>query len=120
MERCKFDSTIKIIASSRVISRASALTVSSSASSQAFFLRWPDTIPYRSLIPNESKNLIEAGRPISSTHAAHSAFRIMPICACIEEAAGTAAHFAGRENLTPREVDVSVLSDVLISHGALV
>ena len=77
------------------------------------------TIPYRSLIPNESKNLIAAGRPISSTHAAHSAFRIMPICTCIGEAAGTAAHFAGKENLTPREVDVSALREVLISHGAL-
>lgn len=47
VERCKFDSTIKIIASSRVISRTSAFTVSSPASSQAFFLRWPDTISYR-------------------------------------------------------------------------
>jgi len=49
------------------------------------------TIPYRSLTPVNLRNVIVAGRPISSTHGAHSAIRVMSICASVGEGAGTAA-----------------------------
>lgn len=48
------------------------------------------TIPYRCLVPKGSRNLLVAGRCISSTHEAQASYRIMPICCCLGEAAGIA------------------------------
>ncbi len=48
-------------------------------------------IPYRCIVPENSKNLIMACRAISSTHGAHSSLRVMPVVASIGEAAGLAA-----------------------------
>ncbi len=78
------------------------------------------TVPYRALIPKDSSNVIVAGRPISSTHAAHSSFRIMPITSCIGEAAGVAAHFAVRSDCAARDVDIKRVQDTLTDHGALI
>ena len=46
------------------------------------------TVPLRSLIPVEIKNLAVCGRPISATHEAHSAIRVMPIAASVGHGAG--------------------------------
>ncbi|HHX53364.1 MAG TPA: FAD-dependent oxidoreductase [Clostridiales bacterium] len=78
------------------------------------------TIPYRAIIPARSKNLLVAGRPISSTHAAHSSFRIMPITSCIGEAAGVAAYLAAKNCCAPRDIDVSKMQEMLTERGALV
>lgn len=77
------------------------------------------TIPYRALVPKGIDNLIVAGRPISSTHEAHSAYRIMPICTCIGEGAGTAASIAVKENIPFREVDYKKIQSLLSKYGAL-
>lgn len=77
------------------------------------------TIPYRALLPKGMDNLIVAGRPISSTHEAHSAYRVMPICTCIGEGAGTAASIAVKRNLAFRDVDYKEIQSLLDSHGAL-
>jgi len=77
------------------------------------------TIPYRALIPKGFDNLIAAGRPISSTHEAHSAYRVMPICACIGEGAGAAAAVAVKYNQALRDVDVKKLHEILDRNGAL-
>lgn len=64
-------------------------------SAQTQIIRIPQgdwyTIPYRSLIPIKITNTLTAGRPISSDHVAHSAIRVMPICAVMGHAAGIAA-----------------------------
>ena len=70
------------------------------------------TIPYRAIIPAGSKNLLVAGRPISSTHAAHSSFRIMPITSCIGEAAGVAAYLSAKNDCAPRDIDVSQMQEM--------
>jgi len=49
------------------------------------------TIPYRSLVVQDADNLLCAGRCIGCTHEAQASVRIMPICCCMGEAAGTAA-----------------------------
>lgn len=77
-------------------------------------------IPYRALIPVGAKNLIVAGRPISSSHEAHSSLRIMPITTCIGEAAGAAAHMAAKTDTECGLIDVEALRSGLIDHGALV
>lgn len=77
------------------------------------------TIPYRALIPKGIDNLIVAGRPISSTHEAHSAYRVMPICTCIGEGAGVAAGIAVKENCSFRQVNVKEIQEVLSQNNAL-
>lgn len=75
-------------------------------------------IPYRSLVPKRIDNLLIAGRPISSTHEAHSAIRVMPIAAAIGEAAGAAAALCVKNGTTPRKLDVAELRRVLVAQGA--
>lgn len=75
-------------------------------------------IPYRAIVPLGIDNLLIAGRPISSTHEAHSAIRIMPICSAIGEAAGTAAALCAREDMLPRNLDVIELQHALLNQGA--
>jgi hypothetical protein len=79
------------------------------------------SIPYRSLVPEGLANVLVAGRPISATHVAHSAIRIMPICASIGHAAGVAAGLAlKRDPLIPfKDLRVSEVQDLLRAQGAI-
>ena len=76
------------------------------------------TIPYRSLLPKEIDNMLVAGRCISATHEAQASIRIMPICACLGEAAGTAAAVAKRTGTTTHSVDVKAVQGCLKKRGA--
>ena len=73
------------------------------------------SIPYRSLLPREYDNLLVAGRCISATHEAQAAVRVMPICACMGEAAGVAA--AMTDDLTA--LDISTLQAKLCERGVV-
>ncbi|MFW6308859.1 MAG: FAD-dependent oxidoreductase [bacterium] len=64
----------------------------------------PFGIPYRCLYSKNVNNLLFAGRNISASHAALSATRVMATTAVLGQAAGTAAHLAVKNNLTPRGV----------------
>ena len=75
-------------------------------------------IPYRSLLPQKVKNLIVAGRCISTTHEAMGAIRVMATCMAMGEAAGRAAKQAVRAGIAPAEVDVKKLQAELREHGA--
>lgn len=75
-------------------------------------------IPYRSLIPQKVKNLLVAGRSISTTHEAMSAIRVMAPCMAMGEAAGRAAKIAIRDGVAPSKIDVSKLQKELLSKGA--
>jgi hypothetical protein len=77
------------------------------------------TIPYRALIPKGVDNLIVSGRPISSTHEAHSAYRIMPICTSIGEGAGTAAAIAVKKEVSFKAVPYKEIHDILDKYKAL-
>lgn len=77
------------------------------------------TIPYRSLIPNEYDNLLVAGRCISATHEAQASVRIMPICCCLGEAAGTAVSVAQKTDRNVHTVDIGLLRNKLKENGAL-
>lgn len=78
------------------------------------------SIPYRSLIPKNSKNLLVAGRCISADHYAQASIRIMPIVAAIGEAAGTASAIAVKSNVGVKDVDIALLRQTLKNNGALV
>ena len=76
------------------------------------------TIPLRSLCPRGIKNLLVAGRCISSTHEAQSAYRIMPIVCNIGEGAGIAAALAYKRKTEPRFVDIGELHELMNKYGA--
>lgn len=76
------------------------------------------TIPYRSLLPKEYDNLLVAGRCLSATHEAQASVRIMPICCCLGEAAGTAAAIAFRTNTNAHSVDIKAVQQKLKENGA--
>ena len=78
------------------------------------------TIPYRCLLPKNLDNLIVAGRCIGATHEAQASIRIMPICICLGEAAGTAAALAKKAGVAVADVDVGALRGRLREKGAFV
>lgn len=75
-------------------------------------------IPYRSLLPRKVKNLIVAGRCISTTHEAMGAIRVMATCMAMGEAAGRAAKLALRSGVQPDAIDVRTLQAELRAKGA--
>ncbi len=77
------------------------------------------SIPYRSLLPKEFDNLLVAGRCISATHEAQASVRIMPICATLGQAAGTAAAVAFKTRKSAHTLDTKLLRETLIKNGAV-
>jgi hypothetical protein len=51
-------------------------------------------IPYRCLTPQGLRNVLVAGRCISTDHAVQASTRVMPVCLVMGEAAGLAAALA--------------------------
>ncbi|HLY09028.1 MAG TPA: FAD-dependent oxidoreductase [Planctomycetota bacterium] len=76
-------------------------------------------IPYRTLVPRTSDNLLVAGRCFSATHDAHASVRSMAQCMAMGQAAGSAAAIAVARNLSPREVPLPELQDRLRAAGAI-
>jgi hypothetical protein len=76
-------------------------------------------IPYRTLLPRDSTNVLVAGRCFSATHNAHASVRSMAQCMAMGQAAGTAAAMATKKNCMPREVAFSALHDSLWQAGAV-
>ena len=77
----------------------------------------PYTIPYRSLLPARTDNLLLAGRCISGTFLAHSNYRVMPICMAMGQAAGTAAALCAETGSKLEAVDLARLHEALIADG---
>lgn len=78
------------------------------------------SVPFRSLIPRNSKNFLVAGRCLSSDRLANSALRVQASCMGMGQAAGAAAALAIQKNTTPGEVDFKELTSLLEMHGAIV
>lgn len=78
------------------------------------------TIPYRSLVPAGCSNLLVAGRPISAESQAAGAFRVIPACIAMGQAAGQACAIALDTDCTVGEIDTDLLRTKLRSHGAIV
>ena len=65
----------------------------------------PYHIPYRSLVPLGSDNMLLAGRCISGDFYPFSSYRVIGNMAGVGEAAGHAAAMCVKENITPAQVD---------------
>lgn len=77
-------------------------------------------IPYRTLVPMESSNILVAGRCFSANHVAHTSVRSMAQCMAMGEAAGVAAFLALSGACAPIEVDTNELREILKKQGAMV
>ena len=77
-------------------------------------------IPYRCLIPKGINNLLVAGRCISSTHEAQASYRIMPYCAELGQAAGTAVSVAVKNGTNVRNVNIGEVQAILREDGFLI
>lgn len=77
------------------------------------------TIPYRAMVNRMYSNLLVTGRCISSTHEAQSAYRIIPICSNLGEAAGMAVSLAARERLKVGEIDINRLHSLMDTYHCL-
>ena len=78
------------------------------------------TIPYRCLVPENSTNLLVAGRCISATHEAQASLRIMPVCCTLGEAAGVAAAVAHSEYTAVDKVNIDKVRALLRQNGAVI
>ncbi len=78
------------------------------------------SIPYRSLLPREYDNFLVVGRCLSATHEAQAAVRVMPICACMGEAAGVAVALAKSTGASTHTLDVHALQEKLRANGATI
>ena len=75
-------------------------------------------IPYRCLVPQGLKNLLTAGRCISTDRAVNGSTRVMPVCLVTGEAAGTAAAMAvKKEDIDLHSLDVVALRRTLKENG---
>lgn len=78
------------------------------------------TVPRGALVPAGRRNLIVAGRCISSDRLANSALRVQATCMATGQAAGALAALAAAMPADPRSVPLSDLRRLLQAHGALV
>lgn len=78
------------------------------------------TIPLGALIPKTSRNLMAAGRSISSDRLANSALRVQASCMAMGQAAGATAALAAKTGCTPSAVPIARILDTLRAHGAIV
>lgn len=76
-------------------------------------------IPYRTLIPEKSQNVLVAGRCFSANHDAHSSVRSMAQCMVMGQAAGTAAALAVEQSERPINVDAEELQHILKQNNAI-
>ena len=77
-------------------------------------------IPFRALIPQKAKNLLVAGRCLSSDTLANSALRVQAPCMAMGQVAGCAAAIAAKQNKKVSEVEYDELCKALTSLGAIV
>lgn len=77
-------------------------------------------VPYRALIPKGSRNLLCAGRCISSDTLANSGLRVEAVCMATGQAAGCAAALAAKKNISVKDVDYSELIAAISAIGGIV
>lgn len=78
------------------------------------------TVPRGALIPKGSRNVLVAGRCVSSDRLANSALRVQASCMGMGQAAGANAALAARSGISPGQVPLTDLRRELARHGAIV
>jgi hypothetical protein len=78
------------------------------------------TIPRSALIPKGAKNIMVAGRCLSSDREANSAARVQSSCMAMGQAAAATAALAAKLNTTPANVPLEKIHETLKVHKAVV
>ena len=78
------------------------------------------TIPLSALSPVRSRNLLVAGRCVSSDRLANSALRVQASCMGMGQVAGTAAALAAKAGCETMSLDLHQLRTKLSESGAIV
>jgi hypothetical protein len=77
-------------------------------------------IPYRSIVPKGSKNILVAGSLISADRESYASIRVQAQCMALGQAAGTAAAMCLQENVGVADLNGSKLNTILSQQGAIV
>ena len=78
-------------------------------------------VPYRCLTPKGIKNLLMAGRQISTDRSVQGSTRVMPVCLAMGEAAGRAAAMACNvEGHDVHSIDVQLLRKKILDNGGYI
>lgn len=78
-------------------------------------------VPYRCLTPKGIKNLLMAGRQISTDRAVQGSTRVMPVCLAMGEAAGRAAAMAlSVAEHDVHKIDVQKLRQKILDNGGYI
>lgn len=85
------------------------------ADSAAFY-----QIPFRALVPQQSRNVVVAGRLIDTDRGAFGATRVMVNCNQTGEAAGAACYLALRLGVDVQDVPADALRQMLREGGSIV
>lgn len=78
------------------------------------------SIPLRALIPKSSSNFLVAGRCVSSDRLANSGLRVQASCMGMGQAAAATAVLAHKRGITPSNVPVNDIKELLKVHGAII
>ncbi len=78
------------------------------------------SIPLRALVPKGSKNLLVAGRCVSSDRLANSALRVQASCMGMGQAAGAAAALASIRGSSPLDISIGDVQALIRDHGGII
>ncbi|MHC4629097.1 MAG: FAD-dependent oxidoreductase [Planctomycetota bacterium] len=78
------------------------------------------TIPLSAMVPKGSRNIMVAGRSVSSDRLANSGLRVQASCMAMGQAAGATAALAVSKNTTPLKVPLKDIREMLSKHGAII
>lgn len=83
-------------------------------------LRRPYNVPFRSLVPKGSVNVVTAGRCLSADGPGFGSVRVMATCMAMGQGAGTAAALSVAYDSPISDLDFAVLRSSMIEQGAIV
>jgi len=78
------------------------------------------TVPLGALVPKGSRDVLVAGRCVSSDRLANSGLRVQASCMAMGQAAGVTAALAVQQGTTPFKVPLKEIRKMLLKHGAIV
>lgn len=78
------------------------------------------TVPLGAMLPKGVRNMLVAGRAVSSDHGANSALRVQASCMGMGQAAGVVAALAAEKRIDPREVSLGLVRKRLTELGHIV
>ncbi|MBE5772122.1 MAG: FAD-dependent oxidoreductase [Clostridiales bacterium] len=79
----------------------------------------PYGLPYGMTVSSEIEGLMFAGRCASMDAVVMSSARVMPICMAMGEGAGVGAALAIRHGISPKNVDVKEIREILLKSNVL-